>query len=47
MIYGSSSTSFDMKCGTAVVGVPELGMISAAVVDLANFYGLPNYVAGD
>ncbi len=45
-IYGSSTTTFDMRHGTAVVGVPELGMISAAVSDLANYYGLPCYVAG-
>ncbi|MCF8068704.1 MAG: trimethylamine methyltransferase family protein [Desulfobacterales bacterium] len=46
MIYGSSTTTFDMRYSAAVVGAPELGMISAAVVELANFYGLPNYVAG-
>ncbi len=45
-IYGSSTTTFDMKKGTAVVGVPELGMISAAVSNMANYYGLPSYVAG-
>ena len=46
VIYGSSSTTFDMRHGTAVVGVPEMAMISAAAADLANFYGLPSYVAG-
>jgi len=46
VIYGSSSTTFDMRYGTAVVGVPEMAMISAAAADLANFYGLPSYVAG-
>ncbi|MCP4450870.1 MAG: [trimethylamine--corrinoid protein] Co-methyltransferase, partial [Planctomycetes bacterium] len=46
IIYGSSSTTFDMRYGTAVVGVPEMAMISAAAADLANFYGLPSYVAG-
>ena len=46
VIYGSSSTTFDMRFGTAVVGVPEMAMISAAAADLANFYGLPSYVAG-
>ncbi len=45
-IYGSSSTTLDMRQATAVVGVPEMGMISAAAADLANFYGLPSYVAG-
>lgn len=46
VIYGSSSTTFDMRHGTAVVGVPEMAMISAAAAELANFYGLPSYVAG-
>ncbi len=46
VIYGSSSTTFDMRHATAVVGVPEMAMISAAAADLANYYGLPSYVAG-
>lgn len=46
VIYGSSSTTLDMRHATAVVGVPEMAMISAAAADLANFYGLPSYVAG-
>lgn len=46
VIYGSSSTTFDMRHGTAVVGVPEMAMISAAAAELANYYGLPSYVAG-
>ena len=46
VIYGSSSTTFEMRHGTAVVGVPEMAMISAAAADLANYYGLPSYVAG-
>ncbi|MBW2056169.1 MAG: trimethylamine methyltransferase family protein [Deltaproteobacteria bacterium] len=46
VIYGSSTTTFDMKRGTAVVGAPELGMISALVAELANYYNLPSYVAG-
>jgi trimethylamine--corrinoid protein Co-methyltransferase len=46
VIYGSSSTTLDMKQGGAVVGVPEMAMISAGVADLANYYGLPSFVAG-
>lgn len=46
VIYGSSSTTFDMRHGSAVVGVPEMAMISAGAAELANFYGLPSYVAG-
>jgi len=44
--YGSSTTTFDLKRGTAPVGSPELGMISAAVAQLGQYYGLPTYVAG-
>lgn len=46
VIYGSSSTNFDMQCLTAPVGTPELAMISAAVAELAQFYLLPSYVGG-
>lgn len=44
--YGSSTTTFDLKRGTAPVGSPELGMISAAVAKLGQYYRLPVYVAG-
>jgi trimethylamine--corrinoid protein Co-methyltransferase len=44
--YGSSTTTFDLKRGTAPVGSPELGLISAAVAKLGQFYGLPVFVAG-
>lgn len=44
--YGSSTTTFDLKRGTAPVGAPELGLISAAVGKLAQYYGLPSFVAG-
>jgi len=46
VIYGSSSTTLDMRHATAVVGVPEMAMISAGAAELANYYGLPSYVAG-
>ena len=46
VIYGSSSTTLDMQQATAVVGVPEMAMISAGAADLSNFYGIPSYVAG-
>ncbi len=44
--YGSSTTTFDLKKGTAPVGSPELALISAGVSKLAKFYGLPAFVAG-
>lgn len=46
LIYGSSTTTFDLTYATAPVGAPELGMISAGVAVLAQFYQLPSYVAG-
>jgi trimethylamine--corrinoid protein Co-methyltransferase len=46
VIYGSSSTTLDMQQATAVVGVPEMAMISAGAAELSNFYGIPSYVAG-
>ncbi len=46
VIYGSSTTMFDLMCVTSPVGAPELGIISAAVAKLAQYYNLPSYVAG-
>jgi trimethylamine--corrinoid protein Co-methyltransferase len=46
VIYGSSTTTFNMKYGSAVVGAPEMGMISAAASELSNFYGIPSFVGG-
>jgi trimethylamine--corrinoid protein Co-methyltransferase len=46
VFYGSSTTTFDLRKGTAPVGAPELGLISAAVGKMGQFYGLPTYVAG-
>ena len=46
VIYGSSTTCLDLRMTTAPVGSPELGMISAAVAKLAQFYQLPSWVAG-
>lgn len=45
-IYASSTTMMDMRYTTAPVGCPELGMISASVARLAQFYNLPCFVAG-
>jgi trimethylamine--corrinoid protein Co-methyltransferase len=46
VIYGSSTTAFDLQWATASVGTPELALISAAVPALARYYMLPSYVAG-
>jgi trimethylamine--corrinoid protein Co-methyltransferase len=42
----TDALTLDMQQATAVVGVPEMAMISAGAADLANFYGIPSYVAG-
>jgi len=46
IIYGGSSTIFDMYTLTAPVGAPEVGMLSAAAAEMAHFYLLPSYVGG-
>ena len=45
-MYGSSTTIMDLRLASATIGCPELGMISAAVCKLAQFYNIPSYVAG-
>jgi len=45
-IYGSSTTAIDLRLAAASVGSPELGLISAAVAELAHRYRLPSFVAG-
>lgn len=45
-IYASSTTMMDMRHTTAPVGAPELGMISASVARMAQYYHLPSFVAG-
>ena len=44
--YGSSTTILDLRRAVATVGCPELGMISAAVAKMAQFYKIPSFVAG-
>jgi trimethylamine--corrinoid protein Co-methyltransferase len=46
VMYGSSTTTFNMRTVTATVGAPEMGMISAAVAELAHYYEVPCYVGG-
>ena len=45
-VYGSSTTVFDMKYGTATVGAPEFGMLNAALAELAHYYEVPVTVGG-
>jgi len=46
VIYGSSTTIFDLRTATTPVGAPELAMISAGVAKLSDYYLLPTIVAG-
>ncbi len=46
VLYGSSTTRFDLRYSTAPVGSPELGVINSAVAALAQYYLLPSWVAG-
>jgi trimethylamine--corrinoid protein Co-methyltransferase len=46
VMYGSSTTTFDMTYATAPVGAPELALISAAVAEMSDYYYLPCWVAG-
>ena len=46
VMYGSSTTSFDLKTATAPVGSPEMGILNAGVAALAQYYNLPSYVGG-
>ncbi len=45
-MYGSSTTIMDLRNASATVGCPELGMLSAAVCKMAQYYKIPSYVAG-
>jgi len=46
VIYGSSTTMLDLTLANAPVGAPEMGMISASVAKLGQYYNLPTYVSG-
>lgn len=46
LIYGCVSGVMDMKAGSAAVGGPEFGLLSAASVQLSHFYGFPCSVGG-
>ena len=46
MIYSSSTTSLDMRFGTAAVGSPEGAVLNAALAQLGRFYKIPVRVSG-
>ncbi len=46
VMYGSSTTIYDLKENVASVGSPELALFSAALAKIAKYYKLPSYLAG-
>jgi len=46
VIYGSSTTSMDLRYAAASVGSPELALIGAAVAQMSSQYRLPSCIAG-
>ncbi|MBW2613052.1 MAG: trimethylamine methyltransferase family protein [Deltaproteobacteria bacterium] len=46
MVYGTSTAIMDLKTALASIGCPELGLFSAAIAKLAQFYQMPTWVAG-
>jgi trimethylamine--corrinoid protein Co-methyltransferase len=45
-MFGTVSTVMDMRTMTTPFGAPEMGMLSAAAVKMAQYYGLPSIVPG-
>jgi len=45
MLWGSCATILDQRHGTAAYGAPENGLLHAAFVQMARYYGLPYYGA--
>jgi trimethylamine--corrinoid protein Co-methyltransferase len=46
MIYSSATGTMDMRNGTYLGGTPEMGLMSAALVEMGRFYNLPATSAG-
>ncbi len=46
MIYSSATGIMDMRNGAYVGGSPEMGLMSAGLVEMGRFYGLPSTSAG-
>lgn len=46
MIYSSATGITDMRNGAYVGGSPEMGLMSAALVEMGRYYGLPSTSAG-
>jgi trimethylamine--corrinoid protein Co-methyltransferase len=46
MIYSSATGTMDMRNGAYLGGTPEMGLMSAALVEMGRFYSLPATSAG-
>jgi len=46
MIYSSATGTMDFRSGAFLGGTPEMGLMSAALVTMGRFYGLPTTAAG-
>jgi trimethylamine--corrinoid protein Co-methyltransferase len=46
LIYSSATGTMDFRNGAYLGGTPEMGLMSAALVEMAHFYGLPSSSAG-
>ncbi|WII08186.1 trimethylamine methyltransferase family protein [Methanomassiliicoccales archaeon LGM-RCC1] len=46
VIYGTATTAFDFVDSTAPFGCPEAALLSSALAQIAQFYGLPNITTG-
>ena len=46
LIYSSATGSMDFRTGAFLGGTPEMGIMSAALVAMGRFYGLPATAAG-
>jgi trimethylamine---corrinoid protein Co-methyltransferase len=46
VFWAISSGPIDMRTGSFAAGSPELGLLNAAGVEMARYYGLPTLVAG-
>lgn len=46
IFYASNASIMDMRTGIASFGAPEMSLINAVAVQLADFYDLPSFVVG-
>lgn len=46
LIYSSATGTIDFRSGAYLGGTPEMGLMSAALVEMGRFYGLPASSAG-